>query len=370
MAKELYAWGKNAASQLGDGTTTMRTTPTAIAAGSEWLKLSGGEDHSLGIKLDGTLWAWGSGLNYRLGTGALTDQTTPVQVGLASNWTNLSASLLQSVALRADGSLWRWGNTNSFVGGVSEPTQVGSDSWLAISQSRSHLLAIKSDGTLWGGGDNTVGQLGASRPYIGNNIFALLDASTNWAQISAGSDGASGTSYGIKSDGSLWAWGWNVEGQCGNGTTTSVLVVTRLGTDNDWAHVDAGGYHALAIKTNGSLWAWGANDVGQIGNNATGVSALAPVMIGSSGWSVARASSYDLSLALKTDGTLWSWGSNTDGQLGDGTIVNKAVPLQVGSDTRWTYIESGYRHGLALLDTAPPVTPPFWASFVGAREVL
>jgi len=153
------------------------------------------------------------------------------------------------------------------------------------------------------------------------------------------------SSFGLKSDGSLWAWGDNRNGVLGDGIPGIRTLPTQIGEDNDWLSVDAGGAHVLAVKSDGSLWAWGANDEGRLGNGTT-TGETSPIRIGMlTDWAKVSASSH--SMALKSDGALWAWGPNEDGQLGDGTTTDRHSPVRVGTDT-WLAIATASLHSAAL----------------------
>jgi alpha-tubulin suppressor-like RCC1 family protein len=220
------------------------------------------------------------------------------------------------------------------------------DSIVAISAGSWHALALKSDGSLWAWGFNDYGQLGNGTSGWNNfrNTPVMTGTSTDWTAVSAG--GYHTTA--LKSDRSLWAWGDNDFGQLGNDTTTDSSVPVRVGTDTNWTAISAGYYHTLALKSDGSLWAWGHNDYGQLGDN-TIINRKTPVRVAgsSANWKAVSAGIYH-TLALKTDGTLWAWGDNGYGQLGDGTDINRKIPVQVGTDNDWLAVSAGNVHSLAL----------------------
>jgi len=156
------------------------------------------------------------------------------------------------------------------------------------------------------------------------------------------------TSYGVKNDGTLWGWGVNEFGQLGNGTTVDSTIPIQIGNENNWTEVFAmdGSSHVLAIKKNGTLWAWGWNAWGQVGNGNT-TNVYTPVQIGTDqNWK--SIACYDThNLALKTDGTLWSWGNNYNGQLGM-TGGHRYYPTQVGNDNDWAIIATGLESSYAI----------------------
>jgi YD repeat-containing protein len=155
----------------------------------------------------------------------------------------------------------------------------------------------------------------------------------------------------VKTDGTLWAWGYNGFGELGDGTTTQRVTPVQVGTDTRWASVAAGQWHTVAVKTDGTLWAWGNNSYGQLGDGTT-TQRHAPVQVGiDTNWaSVAGsvAAGYGHTVATKTDGTLWAWGYNASGQLGNGTTTQRVTPMQVGTDTHWASVAAGFYHTIGL----------------------
>jgi len=166
----------------------------------------------------------------------------------------------------------------------------------------------------------------------------------NGVEVSAGAI----HSLAVISDGTLWAWGSNSSGRTGLGIgTSSTFVPTQIGTASNWQSVSAGGSHSLAVRADGTLWAWGANTNGQLGDNTT-TQRLVPTQIGTAtNWqSVSAGGSH--SLAVRADGTLWAWGSNNDGQLGDNTTTQRLVPTQIVGATNWQSVSAGGSHSLAV----------------------
>jgi len=348
----LWAWGSNQYGKLGDGTKTNRNSPVQVGSSKDWKAVTAYDEYTVAIKKDGTLWAWGRNQHGQLGNGTKTDSSVPIQVGSAKNWAAVSTGGYHTVAIKTDGTLWAWGYNQSGQLGdgkfvprdddndilailtrpilsSSEPIQVGSDKdWAAISAGRTYTMAIKTNGTLWAWGDNEYGQLGDDSK-ISRGKPVQVGSDKNWKAVSAGG----GHTVALKTDGTLWAWGsnYNYGGRDDNPRSPhgSQYKPFQVGSDKDWAAI-SDGTHTVAIKTNGTLWAWGGNKYGQLGDGS-GTNKSQPTQVGSAkNWKAASASGGH-TVAIRTDGTAWAWGRNNYGQLGDGTIENKSVPIQVGA---------------------------------------
>jgi len=168
---------------------------------------------------------------------------------------------------------------------------------------------------------------------------------TNWLTVSAGVYFA----VAVKTNGTLWSWGSNNGFQLGQSTvyTANRSSPVQVGALTNWLSTACGLYHAVAVKTDGTLWSWGTSSFGVLGlGNTTNYSS--PKQIGAlTIWSKVECGAYTIS-AIKTDGTLWSWGLNGDGQLGLGNTTNRSSPNQVGSSTTWFSVASGNNFSIAL----------------------
>jgi alpha-tubulin suppressor-like RCC1 family protein len=346
--RALYAWGYNASGQVGDGTTTDVLVPKQIDADTTWQKLAAGDSMAFGQKADGSLWAWGLNSSGEQGNGASIYRATPSQIGSNNTWASACAGGSSTLALKTDGTLWSWGNNaNGQLGqgnttSLSTPTQVGTlTTWSKISCGANHVLAIDTDGKLWAWGLNNYGKLGDGTATQRTSPVPIA-APTTWAAVSA----TQTYSMGIRTDGTLWAWGYNYHGQLGDGSTTNRTTgPVPIAAPATWSAVSASvssygqinGYHTLAIKSDGTLWAWGYNYYGQLGDGTT-TQQLSPVLISAdTNWASAMARGTS-SFARKTDGTLWAWGDNRQSQLGLGDATSRSAPTQIGTDTDWTGI--------------------------------
>ena len=205
------------------------------------------------------------------------------------------------------------------------PVQIGTETdWDLVDAGSWHTVALKLDGTLWAWGSNWLGQLGDSST-VDRNSPVKIGTDTNWKSIAAGW----GHTLALKSDGTLWAWGNNATGELGDGTDNNIKTYpVRIGSDNDWTSISTGQDHALALKSDGTLWAWGNNDYGQLGDGTT-IHKNYPVKISTETDWISIAARGNHSIALRSNGTLWAWGNNFNGQLGDGTKGYQETPLMV-----------------------------------------
>ena len=264
-------------------------------------------------------------------------------------WKKHDSGAASNLAIRHDGTLWAWGLNNIGQLGVgntanhSTPVQVGTDSdWKEISWGYHHALAIKDNGTLWAWGWNRDGQIG-DNTLIDRTTPKQIGTDNNWKMVAGGFS----HSVALKTDGTIWAWGMNDFGQIGiNSYQNKILVPTMVGTDQDWVHISAGEETTLAIKSNGTLWSWGNNVIGQIGG---GLGAQrVPNQIGiDNDWKTAEAGAIH-GFAIKNNGTLWGFGLNSMGMIGDGTTVNRLTPVQVGTDSDWKQVVPGIFHSVGI----------------------
>lgn len=236
---------------------------------------------------------------------------------------------------------------------VSPPTPVtpSPQYFKTVSSGNMHTLGIKTDGTLWAWGRNDFGQLGIGvKDASGSPDHEpeQIGSDSDWKMVSTGVY----HSLAIKNDGSLWAWGMDTYGELGVGVNTENYAPVQVGTDTDWETVDCGVHHTVAIKTDHSLWGWGTSmHLGQglnfsIGNYITDH----PILLSmTSDWEKLSAGN-DYTLALKTDQSLWGWGNNAHSVLGHiGTSTNDydyfIGPLSDGS---WKEIAAGFSASYAI----------------------
>tara|TARA_B100001250_G_C19713104_1_gene750119 strand:- start:39 stop:1244 length:1206 start_codon:yes stop_codon:yes gene_type:complete len=345
---DLYTWGKNAYGALGQNSTTDYSSPIQIPGLWNNLKLNEVSEHSV-YKKGGNIWVMGRNNEGQLGVNNTTQYSSPVQVPGTATWNKVDAARFETFGIKTDGTLWGWGknlygalaqnNTTSY----SSPVQVPGTTWSDIVSTDSGFNALKTDGTLWGCGYGDEGNL-AQNNRTQYSSPVQIGSATDWSTLSSASYTQSAA---IKTDGTLWTWGYNDKGQLGQnqsfpGLKTNSSPVQIPGTT--WSNICCGRQGPIATKTNGTLWVWGANETGGLGQNSVspgGVSS--PIQIPGTTWSLTEIrsiSSGEGNMAMKTDGTLWVWGTNQGGSLGQNNETQYSSPTQVPG-TDWNVLGGG-----------------------------
>jgi alpha-tubulin suppressor-like RCC1 family protein len=357
---------------------------SATRTGDYWVTgaVEAGDSHSLALKADGTVWAWGANAQGQLGDGSMTQRSAPVQVTGLSDVVALAAGMSHTLAVKRDGSVWAWGSNSN--GQLAEPTTTirrlvptqiaGLADVIGVAAGESHSLALKRDGTVCAWGNNSSGQIGDGTTTRRTSPTCLM--LTGVAAIAAGGSHSAALKTDGNTSGSLWTWGANARGQLGDGSTTHRLEPIAILTDA--IHVGLGFEHSMAILADRSLVAWGRNAEGALGDGTqvergrptpvpgmtelTGISGarrfsvlttadrsvwtsgesagnpnIAPSTVMAFrvpvvGTSVVTADAGGThALIGRRDGSVWTWGTNTNNQLADGTTNPSAVPLKIAN---------------------------------------
>jgi alpha-tubulin suppressor-like RCC1 family protein len=385
-----------------------KTTPTTVSPENFPLSTNANNDvdtaietftsfgvASFGIRNNGTLWAWGCPKYYansrtHFPTLYHNPGVTFAQEWTSStNWKQISTYISGGYGIKTDGTLWAWStlntNTPPFLSGEilpsfthkKTPYQVGiSNNWKQISV-KATAAAVKTDGTLWTWGYTNGFSTNLSLLQL-NNATRLnttptqeFSSATNWQQVSVGPQRTQGTeahAAAIKTDGTLWTWGFNGSGQLGVNDIISRTTPVQEFTSSTWVQVSCGAEHTVAIKTDGTLWTWGNNSFESINNSdppirtsnsgvlgVGGGARRTPVqeLTSSTNWKQVSAGNY-YNAAIKTDGTLWTWGQNTAAKLGLGNLngsgpdVGRSTPSRVGTATDWNFVICGAETTLAI----------------------
>ncbi|MFB5269427.1 OmpL47-type beta-barrel domain-containing protein [Paenibacillus enshidis] len=468
----VWSWGYNSYGQLGDGTSTTRSTPIQIPGLSDIVEISSGYSHNLALKVDGSVWGWGDNSYGQLGTGNTTSMNKAVQVSRISNGVTIGAGQYYSEVVQEDGNVWSFGRNNSGQLGNGTVT----DSWVPVqmkentapmvslnypmgTQTSPSVAKVTQPSVGWKQTDLEIGTVFSHYQVqvLNENGEVLVDSgevasnsntvSNRWtvsqalptgqklqvqvrvkdghawsawseakwlevnsaAQVKSVIDGEESHTVYAKSDGSVWSWGYNGNGQLGDGTTTNQTGAIQVPGISQIVDVATGGSHTLALKSDGTVWGWGhkgnkspvqlakeAVDIEAYGDtnyitkqdgtlwisktsNAqslakkSGIDGVVQVSAGGYGifalksdgsvWDmsysppkqisgmegiVAVVSGYNHAIALKSDGTVWGWGYNNSYQLGDGTTTTRSAPIQIPGLSGIVEISSGYSHNLAL----------------------
>jgi len=355
----VWGWGANTYGQLGDGTTTSKLTPVQAFGLTDVTDVAAGFQHSLALKQDGTVWAWGINGNGQIGNsevsnlGNTANQTTPQKIEGLTGVKAIAAGINHSFALTQDGAIWAWGyNDGGQLGdntkvSVWKPKKVSPEgvTFVAVSSGVNHSLALDDQKNVWAWGTNNHGQFGDGT-YNSKGVPTKIADLTGVTAIEAGF----GYSVVLKEDGTVWACGLNDGGQLGNWYREMVTKPYQVAGLTGITEISANKYrrpgHSLAVKNDGTVWLFGSNEFGQLGDGTTALR-HEPVRVGSIVTNAVSVSAGgDFSLAVKDDGTVLSWGKNNVGQLGDGTTANHSNAIS----------PQGFESGVTLSATANGLT--------------
>lgn len=354
----LFMKGANNYGQIGNNTTIYATDFTApVGNAVNYSKVSCGFGTVLAIKTDGTLWGFGANSRGELGDNTIIKKSSPVQtIAFGTNWSDVSIRYINAVGVKTDNTLWTWGannfgelGINVYVSGVSSPIQTvayGTD-WSQASAGNGFASAVKKDGTLWSWGHNIKGQLGTNSitaPGFGiSSPVQTCTFATDWSFVATGSE----HSAAIKTDGSLWCWGGNSFGQLGcNDTNDKSSPVQTIAYGTNWTKIACGNAHTVGVKKDGTMWSWGYNYTGCLGDN-TSINKSSPVQVYgySTDWLLASASQN--TIGLKTNGELWEFGS-----------YNVSSPVQIAScGYSWKSVSLGSSFFGAISQNLPTPSP-------------
>ena len=350
-------WGRAEKGQLGnddDASSLVPVQPTALGAGIT--AISAGDAHVLALKSDGTVWGWGSNFSGELGGLVPAAQFLPMPVAGLANVALLAAGSTHSAAVLADGAILAWGNPNGAA--------LGSAS-LGYESVRVQTQDVKTAAAIYAGGDQAAVVRANARAYLfGRNADGQLgtdglDPVVAPSRVLAWPNayGVSAPSYAFGAghtlalvDGVIYSAGDNAYGQLGNGGTIDRMTPAALSLSGSAiTTVAAGWHHSLALRADGTVLAWGRNDSAQLGFGASsGTPTLTPTPVPGLTNVTAIAAGEAHSLALKADGTVWAWGANASGQLGNNATATLATPTQVSGITQIVAIAAGANHSLAL----------------------
>lgn len=340
-----FSWGANDYGQLGNRTqnASVKPVPVLFPSGAGAITaVAIGDQHSLALMSDGSIYSWGRNSDGQLGDGTKMSQNEPVKVRLpadAGKAVAITAGMAHSMALMEDGRVYAWGlNYSGQMGdntGISKiyPTPVDLPDLraTAIAAGREHSLAVMEDGRVYAWGKNNDGQLGTGtvsdeikpREVLLPKGTAAIGVSAGWAH-----------SLVLMSDGSIYSFGLNANGQLGDGTGTTRLQPVRVKTTAAMGKptvLVSGAYHNFALMSNGAVYAWGDNGAGRLGDGTTETQSLPRRVLFPSGVKtiVAIGAGDSHSLAMAANGAIYAWGYNKFGQLGDGSTANRNDPTPV-----------------------------------------
>lgn len=354
-------WGRNDNGQLGNGSTDDSATAVGVSGLAEISQVSAGYFHSLALTSGGFVWAWGNDQHGELGDGTTTNDTValPVEVTGLPVITKVATGWGSSLALASDGTVWAWGEGqdgelgNGSTANSDKPVPVaGLTGVVQIAAGGFFDLALRSDGTVWAWGDNSFGELG-NGGTANSDVPVQVTGLSRVTQIAAGGNTAmvARTQGFITSLTTVWAWGENNQGQLGDGTMTNRSTPEEVSGISvpGVRQIAEGGTFSMVLGSDGSVWGWGDDYDGQLGNAATSAWTRPVETIGMDSGITQIAAGFFHALALRSDGTVLAWGDDQYGEIGNGTISDSpTLPTEVTSLTNVTQVSAGAYFSLAV----------------------
>jgi alpha-tubulin suppressor-like RCC1 family protein len=364
----LWTWGHASDGGLGDNTTVSKSSPVSVVGGfTDWCQVSGGSNSlALGVRTNGTAWAWGDNGDGELGDSTTVNKSSPISViGGFTNWSKVSSGANHAVGLRQDGTMWAWGyngagqlGTNSTTN-TSSPVSVvgGFTDWCQIAAGHKNSFGIRTNGVLYAWGYNNSGRLGINNTENKSSPVSVVGGFTDWCGVANKNH-----TLAVRTNGTAWAWGCGYHGQLGNsifGTYASPNLrsspVSVVGGFTNWCQVTGGFRISLGVRTDGTLYSWGINSAGVLGHNtASNASTNSPVVVvgGFTDWCQVSNTYSSMAVAVRTNGTAWAWGCNNKGQLGTNNTTNSSSPVSVvGGFTDWCQVSATYAGAVGIRST-------------------
>jgi alpha-tubulin suppressor-like RCC1 family protein len=334
----IWVTGVNNAGQLGRQNTTSYSSPVAMVGNFAFsYLLSGAESSSAGVDYNGRAWMWGLNDYGQLGTRNLTSYSSPVTVVGNFTFSQIAMNANKTtLGLTTSGTAWGWGrNSSGEIGNrtltsYSSPISVvGNHSFVQISMGTECSYGLKADGTLWAWGGNTYGELGNRTTTAYSSPISVVG---NHSFISV--VGGYYAVLALKANGSVWAWGNNADGELGNQTQTSYSSPISVVGNHSFIQIAYAGIASFGLKANGQIWAWGRNSGGELGTGDITFYSSPVTVIGPFSFialpNTCGGYPYNASIfAINYDGTIWGWGNNANGQLGNNSTSNSSSPVKV-----------------------------------------
>lgn len=357
---EMYCWGSNNRGQVGDGTTNNQSAPTLVSGAGPWLSVSSGSEFSCAIRDDHTLWCWGLNSSRQLGNGLTTNSSVPVQEkSMAADWAQVTAGNAFACAVKMDGTRSCWGTNSLGQGGdgttasIVEPKLIGMENdWASLDAGDFAVCGLRTTGALSCFGDGSMGQTGTLGDESPKLSVVIAGSDTDWLKVSMGLR----FGCGLRAGGTLYCWGSASRGATGFGYTSDRNDPSPVGAEKDWAFLDVQMDNGCAIRKNGDLYCWGRNAYGNLGDG-TSITRALPVQIGAGKiWKAVRLGrTHICGIADEGAGTdmPFCWGWDANGELGNGTgTSNQNTPVMVnatpGNTSGWMKLDAGYSYNCGV----------------------